>query len=226
MAGQTGTLFALGVRTTGGGSPVYTNIAGLRTRSFKINNNPVDATTSPDAFFSCLATIASSSVTLPTTFSDGSSVSTVTGFYVGENIIVGGTAYPVTAYNGGTRVATVTGTPTSGSQSVQVGNPASTDKWRVLLGDTGTVELEISAAGLYQKDAPTHLLPTLVASGADQVFRLVSSNATPGITIVGSFEVTEYEMTATYNEAVTFTVKLLSTASPTITYNPVATTPV
>ena len=148
MAAQSGTTWALGVRTTAGGSPVYTAIAGLRTRSFKVNNNPVDVTTAD-----------------------------------------------------------------------------STNRWRELLGDTGTVELEIDAAGLYQKDAPTHLLPTLVASGASQVFQLVSAASTPGVTIVGSFVVSEFEVTATYNEAVTFTVKLMSTGVPTITYSPAATTP-
>jgi len=148
MAGQSGNTWALSVRTTGGGSPAYTAIAGLRTRSFKINNNPVDVTTAD-----------------------------------------------------------------------------STGRWRELLGDTGTVELEIDAAGLYQKSAPEHLLPTLVASGATTVFQLVSASSSAGITIVGSFVVTEYEASATYNEAVSFTVKMLSTAAPTITYSPSATTP-
>lgn len=147
MAGQSGTTWALSVRTTA--SPAaYTALAGLRTRSFKINNNPVDVTTAD-----------------------------------------------------------------------------STSRWRELLGDTGQVELEIDASGLYQKDAPNHLLPSLVASGASQIFQLVSAASTPGISIVGSFVVTEYEASATYNEAVTFTVKLMSTGAPTITYNPVATTP-
>ena len=146
MAGQSGTTWALSVRTAA--TPTYTAIAGLRTRSFKINNNPVDVTTAE-----------------------------------------------------------------------------STGRWRELLGDTGTVELEIDAAGLYQKDAPGHLLPTLVASGASTIFQLVSAASTPGITIVGSFVVSEYEASATYNEASTFTVKLMSTGSPTITYSPAATTP-
>lgn len=147
MAGQSGTTWALRVRTTA--SPAaYTDLAGLRTRSFKVNNNPVDVTTAD-----------------------------------------------------------------------------STGRWRELLGDTGSVELEIDAAGLYQKDAPGHILPSLVVSGASQIFQLVTSNATPGITIVGSFVVTEYEASATYNEAATFTVKLMSTGVPTITYSPAATTP-
>lgn len=146
MAGQSGTTWALSVRTAL--TPTYTDLAGLRTRSFKINNNPVDVTTAE-----------------------------------------------------------------------------SNGRWRELLGDTGTVELEIDAAGLYQKDAPGHLLPSLVVSGASTVFRLVSSASSAGITIVGSFIVTEYEASATYNEAATFTVKLMSTGAPTITYSPVATTP-
>lgn len=146
MAGQSGTTWALSVRTAL--TPTYTDLAGLRTRSFKINNNPVDVTTAE-----------------------------------------------------------------------------SSGRWRELLGDTGTVELEIDAAGLYQKDAPGHLLPSLVVSGASTVFRLVSSASSAGITIVGSFIVTEYEASATYNEAATFTVKLMSTGAPTITYSPVATTP-
>jgi TP901-1 family phage major tail protein len=146
MAGQTGLTWALSVRTAA--TPTYTSIAGLRTRSFKINNNPVDVTTAE-----------------------------------------------------------------------------STGRWRELLGDTGIVELEIDANGLYQKDAPGHLLPTLVASGASTIFQLVSAPSSAGITIVGSFVVSEYEASATYNEAATFTVKLLSTGAPTITYSPVATTP-
>lgn len=146
MAGQTGLTWALSVRTAA--TPTYTAIAGLRTRSFKINNNPVDVTTAE-----------------------------------------------------------------------------STGRWRELLGDTGVVELEIDANGLYQKDAPGHLLPTLVASGASTIFQLVSASSSAGITIVGSFVVSEYEASATYNEAATFTVKLLSTGAPTITYSPVATTP-
>ncbi|UOF79246.1 phage tail tube protein [Caudoviricetes sp.] len=146
MAAQSGTTWALSVRTTA--SPAaYTAIAGLRTRSFKINNNPVDVTTAD-----------------------------------------------------------------------------STSRFRELLGDTGTVELEIDAAGLYQKDAPGHLLPSLVASGAATVFQLVSAASTPGITIVGTFVVSEYEASATYNEAATFTVKLLSSGAPTFTYSPTATT--
>lgn len=146
MAAQSGTTWALSVRTAL--TPTYTALAGLRTRSFKINNNPVDVTTAD-----------------------------------------------------------------------------STSRWRELLGDTGTVELEIDASGLYQKDAPGHLLPTLVASGAATVFQLVSAASSAGITIVGSFVVTEYEATATYNEAASFTVKLMSTGVPTITYSPAATTP-
>lgn len=146
MAGQSGTTWALSVRTAL--TPIYTDLAGLRTRSFKINNNPVDVTTAD-----------------------------------------------------------------------------SSGRWRELLGDTGTVELEIDAAGLYQKDAQGHLLPSLVVSGASTVFRLVSSGTSAGITIVGSFIVSEYEASATYNEAATFTVKLMSTGAATITYSPVATTP-
>ena len=147
MAGQSGLTWALSVRTTA--SPAaYTAIAGLRTRSFKINNNAVDVTTAE-----------------------------------------------------------------------------SSNRWREMLGDVGQVELEIDAAGLYQKDAPGHLLPTLVASGASTVFQLVSASSSAGITIVGSFIVTEYQASAAYNEAATFTVKLMSTGAPTITYSPVATTP-
>lgn len=144
MAAQSGTTWALSVKT---GASTYSALAGLRTRSFKINNNPVDVTTAD-----------------------------------------------------------------------------STGRWRELLGDTGQVELEIDAAGLYQKGGNDHVLPTLVASGASQTFQLVSAASSPGITILGSFVVTEYEASASYNEATTFTVKLISTGQPTITYSPVATT--
>lgn len=145
---QSGVLWALAVRTTA--SPAfYTLIAGLRTRSFKVQNNPIDATT------------ASSSA-----------------------------------------------------------------RWRELLGDTGTVELEIDASGLYQKDAPTHLLPTLASSGAVQNFILVSEISTPrGIEISGNFVVNEYENSAAYNEATTFTVKLKSVGQLNITYTPAASSP-
>lgn len=148
MAGQTGLLWALSVKTA---ASTYTPLAGLRTRSFKINNNPVDVTTAD-----------------------------------------------------------------------------SDSRWRELLGDVGQVELEIDANGLYTKDAKDHVLPTLVASGTSQSFQLTSgatgSPATTGITIIGNFIVTEYQLSASYDGAVAFTVKLMSAAKPTITYNPVAQT--
>lgn len=110
------------------------------------------------------------------------------------------------------------------NNAVDVTTAESTGRWKELLGDAGQVELEIDASGLYQKDAPGHLLPSLVASGAATVFQLVSAASSAGVTIVGSFIVSEYNLTAAYNEAATFTVKLMSTGAPTITYSPVATT--
>lgn len=147
MAAQTGLTWALYVNTGTTVSPTWTALAGLRTRSFKINNNPVDVTTADSA-----------------------------------------------------------------------------SRYRELLGDTGTVEMEIDATGLYQKDAPQHALPSAVASGAAKMFKLASAATTPGTEIIGTFVVSEYEASATYNEATTFTVKLMSTGAPTITLSPAAST--
>lgn len=147
MAAQTGLTFGVFINTGSTGTPTWTALAGLRTRSFKINNNPVDVTTADSA-----------------------------------------------------------------------------SRYRELLGDTGIVELEISGSGVYQKDAPTHALPTAVASGATKMFKFNSAAATPALEIVGTFVVSEFEIAATYNEAATFTVKFMSTGAPTITYSPSAST--
>lgn len=224
MAGQSGMLFALGVRTTSGANPVYTYFAGIRTRTFKINNNPVDVTTAPVAYLTGTGTVSASTVTLPTSFSDGTTTSSSNSFYNGENIIIAGVAYPITGYVGSTRVATVTGTPPTGSQSITVTNPASSRNWKEMIGDVGQVELEITASGLYQKTAMDHLLPTLSESGAKQAFQLLSSAASPGMSIVGAFVVSEYTASAPHDGAVTFSVKLTSAGTPTITYSPAATT--
>ena len=69
------------------------------------------------------ASITGSAVTLPAIFNDGTPASSIDSAYVGQTITVGGTGYPVTAYVGSTRIATVTGTPTSGSQSFTLTNP-------------------------------------------------------------------------------------------------------
>lgn len=147
MAAQTGLTFGLYINTGTTGSPTWTALAGLRTRSFKINNNPVDVTTAD-----------------------------------------------------------------------------SSSRFRELLGDTGTVELEIDASGVYQKDAPTHALPTAVASGASKMFKFNSASSSAAVEIIGTFVVSEFEITATYNEAATFTAKFLSSGAPTITYSPSAST--
>jgi TP901-1 family phage major tail protein len=147
MPAQTGLTFGLFLNTGSTGTPTWTALAGLRTRSFKINNNPVDVTTADSA-----------------------------------------------------------------------------SRFRELLGDTGVVELEIDGSGVYQKDAPTHALPAAVSSGAAKMFKFNSASSSAAVEIVGTFVVSEFEISATYNEAATFTVKFLSTGAPTITYSPAAST--
>lgn len=146
MAGQSGVLWTFGVRYAPG---LYTIIGGVRTRSFKMNNNAVDVTTAE-----------------------------------------------------------------------------STGRWRELLATTGNVELEINGSGLYQKDANSNMLPSLASSGTTANFLFVSEipTATRGVEIVGDFIVSEYEASATFNEAVTFTIKMLSVNTPSILYQPAATT--
>lgn len=61
-------------------------------------------------------TVAASVITLPSTFTDGTTASAVTNFYTGA-IFIAGTSYPIVSYNGGTRALTVTGTPPAGTQS-------------------------------------------------------------------------------------------------------------
>ena len=67
--------------------------------------------------FNGTCTVSGSSVTLPTTFSDGSSPSTINKFYTGS-INISGTAYVINNYVGSTRVVTVTGSPTAGAFSL------------------------------------------------------------------------------------------------------------
>lgn len=67
--------------------------------------------------FNGTCTVSGSAVTLPTTFADGSSPSTINKFYIGS-ITISGTAYVITNYVGSTRVVTVTGSPTAGAFSL------------------------------------------------------------------------------------------------------------
>lgn len=67
--------------------------------------------------FNGTCTVSGSAVTLPTTFADGSSPSTINKFYTGS-ITISGTAYVITNYVGSTRVVTVTGSPTAGAFSL------------------------------------------------------------------------------------------------------------
>lgn len=147
MAGRSGVLWTFGVRYAPG---LYTIIGGVRTRSFKINNNPVDVTTADSA-----------------------------------------------------------------------------SRARELLATIGAVEMEINGSGLYQKDANNNLLPSLASSGASANFLFVSEipTVTRGVEIIGDFIVNEYESSATFNEAMSFTVKMTSVGTPSIIYQPAATTP-
>lgn len=61
-------------------------------------------------------TVTGSTITLPTTFADGTSASATNNFYTGA-VFIAGTSFPIVSYNGTTRVLTVTGTPTAGTQS-------------------------------------------------------------------------------------------------------------
>jgi TP901-1 family phage major tail protein len=142
MAAKQGLLWALSVDTTPGATATYSAIAGLRTRSFKVNNTNIDVTT------------ASSTA--------------------------------VTAGQG------------------QI--------WRDLLDQTGVLNIEIDAAGLYQQDANTHTLLTLSTTGAARRMQLVAN----GVTLIGTFIVDSYEANAAYNEAHQFTVKLISSGAITI----------
>ena len=71
--------------------------------------------------FNATATVSGSTVTLPTTFADGSSPSSVNNYYKGS-ITVASVSYPIVSYKGSTRILTVTGTPTTGSQAIVLTN--------------------------------------------------------------------------------------------------------
>jgi len=79
--------------------------------SAPLNTPRFDHDSRPAFYGTC--TVSGSAVTLPTTFADGSSPSTVNKFYSGS-ITISGTSYPITNYVGSTRVVTVTGSPTAG----------------------------------------------------------------------------------------------------------------
>jgi hypothetical protein len=80
-------------------------------------------------------TVSGSTVTLPTSFADGSAPSTSNGYYTGL-ITISGVAYTITGYVGSTRIVTVTGTPTAGAFSLV--NPANGQSLGLLIEEGRT----------------------------------------------------------------------------------------
>ena len=68
-------------------------------------------------------TVSGATITLPTVFSDGSAPFTANDFYKNMSITVAGSVYTVNSYVGSTRVATLSGSPTTGSQAFVLQNP-------------------------------------------------------------------------------------------------------
>lgn len=68
-------------------------------------------------------TVSGATLTLPTTFSDGSAPSTQDGFYTNQTVTIGSTSYTVSAHNASSGILTLSGSPTSGSQSFLLTNP-------------------------------------------------------------------------------------------------------
>jgi TP901-1 family phage major tail protein len=99
--------------------------------------------------------------------------------------------------------------------NVDVTTADSAGRWQELLGGAGVQSLEIDAAGIYQQDATAKLLFQAAATSNLQTMRIVS----PGIQIDGAFLVDSYEETGPYNDATTFTAKLMSSGQPTFTYS-------
>jgi TP901-1 family phage major tail protein len=99
--------------------------------------------------------------------------------------------------------------------NVDVTTADSAGRWQELLGGAGVQTLEIDAAGIYQQDATAKLLFQAASTSTLQTFRLVS----PGIQIDGTFLVDSYEESGPYNDATTFTAKLMSSGQPTFTFS-------
>lgn len=99
--------------------------------------------------------------------------------------------------------------------NIDVTTADSPGRWRELLGGAGIQSLEIDASGIFQQDASAKLLFQAATTSAIHTIRLV----TPGIQIDGDFLVDSYEESGPYNDATTFTAKLLSSGQPTFTYS-------
>jgi TP901-1 family phage major tail protein len=99
--------------------------------------------------------------------------------------------------------------------NVDVTTADSPGRWRELLGGAGIQSLEIDASGIYQQDASAKLLFQAATTSAIQTMRLV----TPGIQIDSNFLVDNYEESGPYNDATTFTAKLMSSGQPTFTFS-------
>jgi TP901-1 family phage major tail protein len=87
--------------------------------------------------------------------------------------------------------------------------------YRTLLAEAGQVSLDISFDGI-EKDAV--LRDLYLAGGTTQQYTDFDLAWPDGSTLTGNFNITAYEETGTYNDAITFTCSLQS--SGTWTYTP------
>lgn len=99
--------------------------------------------------------------------------------------------------------------------NVDVTTADSAGRWQELLGGAGVQSLEIDIAGIYQQDSTAKTLFQAATTSTLQTVRLIS----PGIQIDMTALIDSYEEAGPYNEATTFTAKLLSSGQPTFTYS-------
>jgi TP901-1 family phage major tail protein len=86
--------------------------------------------------------------------------------------------------------------------------------WRRLMGGTGLASISISAQGIFKNDAAMNLVNAMAFGGEIGTFQLLFDN---GDTIDGSFQVTSFEYSADYTNALVSSVSLESAGLAALT---------
>lgn len=100
------------------------------------------------------------------------------------------------------------------SEAVDVTNSDSTNQWRELLAAAGVKSVEISASGVFTDDT---YINQVVAYAKDCTIRNWQFIHSAIGTFQGAFQVTDFELGAEYNGAVTFSFTLQSAGEITFT---------
>lgn len=118
----------------------------------------------------------------------------------------------------GTNYNLIAGTRTKSfainNTTVDVTTADSPGRWQEFLQSAAIVSMTMNIAGIFQSDIGATALLNASVSEASQTMRLVTAH----LQIDGTFFVQDYDESAPYNEAVSFTCKIMANGQPTFTY--------